>query len=236
MNSDSAKAPDNTDYTDLEAPQVEQYLRNHPAFLRHRPDLLSELELPHGDTGAVSLVERQVSLLRERNIDSRQRLALLQQTASANDALFEATRAMSLDVLSIRSVPALSKDVPQLLKKYFRIDFAALLWLADTPAALQGTSQATPEVCDKVGGLLRRHHALSGTFRDDEMSTLFGAPAITGSAAVAPLLLQDKLIGALAVGSKDPHRYQSDDGTLFLQYVADIIVRLVVLLDHTARE
>jgi len=62
--------------------------------------------------------------------------------------------------------------------------------------------------------------------RAEEMSALFAVDIGEGSAAVAPLLRGGALLGVVAVGSNDPHRYQSDDGTVFLEFLAGVILRL----------
>ena len=61
----------------LDPEQVANYLQQHPAFFVDHQDLLGDLFLPHESGPAVSLVERQVSILRERNIDMRNRLSKL---------------------------------------------------------------------------------------------------------------------------------------------------------------
>ncbi|GIR71397.1 MAG: hypothetical protein CM15mP74_26480 [Halieaceae bacterium] len=66
---------------DLDPNDVEAFLRANPNFLQDRPGLLAVLNLPHGGEGAVSLVERQVSVLRERNIASRQKINALSTLA-----------------------------------------------------------------------------------------------------------------------------------------------------------
>ena len=76
----------------LDPKEVEAFLTAHPNFLQDRPGLLAVLNLPHGGEGAVSLVERQVSVLRERNIASRQKLAELSDIGRENDRLLDATR------------------------------------------------------------------------------------------------------------------------------------------------
>ena len=48
--------------------QVKSYLKTNPNFFRTQEQLLCELDIPHSAGSAVSLVERQVALLRERNI------------------------------------------------------------------------------------------------------------------------------------------------------------------------
>ena len=51
----------------LTAQQVMEYLKSHPDFFDQAPHLLSEINVPHPQSGqAISLVERQASVLRER--------------------------------------------------------------------------------------------------------------------------------------------------------------------------
>jgi uncharacterized protein YigA (DUF484 family) len=51
----------------LTADIVSDYLREHPDFFEQHPDVLRDLKISHVGDGAVSLVERQVAVLRERN-------------------------------------------------------------------------------------------------------------------------------------------------------------------------
>ena len=62
---------------ELTAEQVASYLHAHPEFFVDRDELLGEMRIPHQPGDAVSLVERQVRLLRERNIEMRHRLSQL---------------------------------------------------------------------------------------------------------------------------------------------------------------
>ena len=48
------------------ADDVAQYLKQHPDFFDSHPELLEHLHVPHGGNGTVSLVERQLKVLRER--------------------------------------------------------------------------------------------------------------------------------------------------------------------------
>jgi uncharacterized protein YigA (DUF484 family) len=73
----------------ISADQVAEYLRNNRDFFQLRDDLLLEMNLPHrGPHGATSLVEKQVAVLRERNIEMRNKLATLLQNAEQNDKFF----------------------------------------------------------------------------------------------------------------------------------------------------
>ena len=57
--------------------EVIAFLRTHPSFLDQHPELLSQLEIPHGSGDAVSLLERQVAVLREENARLKQQFEQL---------------------------------------------------------------------------------------------------------------------------------------------------------------
>ena len=83
----------------LEPEQIEAYLREHLDFFEQHHDLLAEITLPHESGVAVSLVERQVSILRERNIDMRNRLSKLLDNARDNDKLFDKSKRLVLSLI-----------------------------------------------------------------------------------------------------------------------------------------
>src|SRR5690606_19642069 len=74
------------------ADQVAAFLRQHPDYFQQRPELLELLRLPDARGQAVSLLERQAAILRERNQELRERLNGLLDVARENDRLFELTR------------------------------------------------------------------------------------------------------------------------------------------------
>ena len=78
---------------------VREYLVDNGDFLQRNPDLMDHLHINHASGSAVSLVEKQVSVLRERNIDMRRRLNSLTSNARDNDALYGQTRALVLQLL-----------------------------------------------------------------------------------------------------------------------------------------
>ncbi|MFV0488335.1 MAG: DUF484 family protein, partial [Vibrio fluvialis] len=50
----------------LTAEVVAEYLKDHPDFFSHRPDLVDRLALPHQEMGSVSLVHIQMARQRQR--------------------------------------------------------------------------------------------------------------------------------------------------------------------------
>src|SRR5271168_2359961 len=76
---------------------VAEYLQTYPDFFERNSSLLTKLRLPHlRDGGAtVSLVERQVEVLRERNQSLERKLKELVDVARANDSLADRIHRLS---------------------------------------------------------------------------------------------------------------------------------------------
>ncbi|MBP8926047.1 MAG: DUF484 family protein, partial [Pseudomonadales bacterium] len=116
---------------ELATDEVLAYLGRHPDFFLQHEDILCELELPHRAGAAVSLVERQVSLLRERNIESRQRLGRLLDHARDNDELFTKTRQLILALLEASTLEQLSHTLVQSIRREFGVEHCRLLLVTD---------------------------------------------------------------------------------------------------------
>lgn len=215
-----------TSAIDLSEDQVVQYLKNHPGFFLRREDLLTELQLSQDRGNAVSLVERQVSVLRERNMDMRARLSSLLENAGKNDQLLEKTQGLVLALLEARSLETLITTLQNHLTGEFDIDFARLTLFGQNNRAAVITVNAD-DAYQAIPGLLKNNKATCGVLRDEEAAFLFAEQAkAVGSAAVIPLTFGQAL-GVLAIGSKDDHYFHSDMGTLFLSYIANVLSRLV---------
>lgn len=202
----------------LDPKAVEAFLRAHPNFLQDRPGLLAALNLPHGGEGAVSLVERQVSVLRERNITSRQKLAELSDISRENDRLLDATRNTILALLAGENRADLSRIWLHQVTDTFQAEMGALLWLDES----SGSAGEAP----LASKLIRHGDSFSGVLRPEEMQAVFGTDATEGSAALVAIRSGGDDIGVLGVGSHDTQRYRAEDGTLFLDYLAEVIGQL----------
>ncbi len=202
----------------LNPKDVEAFLKAYPSFLQDRPGLLAVLNLPHGGEGVVSLVERQVSVLRERNIASRQKLAELSNIGKENDRLLDATRNTILALLAGENRADLTKIWLDQVTAAFKAEMGALVWL-------NGVSDDVEEG-PLANSLIRQDGGFSGVLRPKEMQTVFGTAATEGSAALVAIRSGEDDIGVLGVGSHDTRRYQAEDGTLFLEYLAEVIGQL----------
>ncbi len=213
----------------ISAEDVAAYLAAHPDFFKRHEQALLDLDLPHRAGAAVSLVERQVSLLRERNIDSRQRLGRLMETARDNDLLFSRTRRLVLGLLEADSLEGCSRVVLDALRRDFSIDHGRLYLLSGT--ALEWPLSANildrAEAGSALNGLLGVGRPIVGPLRPQERAILFGNVAEeVQSAAVVPIG-NPSCIAVLAAGSSDPRRFHAEMGTMFLEFIGEVLARML---------
>jgi uncharacterized protein YigA (DUF484 family) len=222
--------------TALNDDTVREYLKNHDDFLQRHPDMLDYLHVSHASGSAISLVEKQVSVLRERNTDIRQRLKALTANARDNDLLYEQTRALVLKLLDADSIAALYRTFITSMQEDFRVDYAGMILYRSsggTADGIEGWRTEPPEVVKKeIGSLFRGHKAVCGTLRTEELTFLFAEDVATGSAALMPLSFDGEVLGLIAVGSADGNRYNNQVGTLFLSHIAEVIVKLLSRLNY----
>ena len=215
----------------VEESRLRDYLLDNPDFLQRHPELLRTLHIPHGSGDAVSLVERQVTVLRERNVDLRHRLKELTEAARENETLYIGTRALVLSLLEAADLPDLLARFGRGMAEHFDADHAALVVYGDGPAAGASRCAGREAVEARLGSLLRGGKPACGALRAEEFGYLFpGAPG-AGSAALVPVDFAGER-GLVAVGSDDAKRYHSRMGTVFLEHLAAVIGRILARLAH----
>jgi uncharacterized protein YigA (DUF484 family) len=213
--------------TVLSEEQVREYLKQHEDFLQRNPDMLDHLHISHASGSAVSLVEKQVSILRERNIDMRHRLNSLTANARENDSLYDKTRNLVLALLDAKDVAALHCTFMDAMAEEFKVEHASMILFGEDA----GTGNCRIEPADsatvEIGGLLKGSKPVCGVLRKEEFAYLFPDAGEVGSAVLMPLASNGEQLGLVAVGSSDASRYSSNMGTLFLNHIAEVIVRLL---------
>jgi len=213
----------------LEPEQIEAYLREHPDFFQQHSDLLAELTLPHESGSAVSLVERQVAILRERNMDMRHRLSKLLDNARDNDKLFDKTKRLVLGLLEGQDMGDIIDALHYSFDKEFNIHYTSVILFgnAEKIPSSQARVVSLAQARECVGPLLKNSRAVCGSLAEKELQFLFGNHAgEVGSVATVPLV-HGSAFGLLSIGNRDPQYYRSSMGTLFLGYIAEVLNRLL---------
>lgn len=218
--------------------QVATWLKTHQDFFERHPDLLTELSIPHVSGGAVSLVERQVNVLRERNLELRERLQRLLDVARENDVLFDKMRGLVLALLEAGSISDLARALEDELRARFGSEFIGFLLFDVAGPTGAAQSVALQEAQAQVPSLVRGRQAIAGHLRDEELSFLFGHEGRqVKSCAVVPIY-HERPLGLLAIGSADAAHFRTSMDTLFISFVGDVLARVLSpLLDaHAARQ
>ncbi len=213
--------------------QVRDYLKTQEDFLQRNPDLLDHLHVPHASGSAISLVEKQVSVLRERNTELRHRLTALTANARENDQLYQHTRATVLKLLDAADLDQLHDAFMAAMRDDFAVEHATMILFGEIPSGGRARFDSAERAAAEIGGLLRGGKPVCGVLRREELGYLFPAAGDVGSAALMPLS-HDGELGLIAVGSSDAQRYHTGMGTLFLAHIADVLVRLIPRLQRVA--
>jgi len=221
---------------------IADYLRTHPDFFLNHTGLLADIRIPHHTAGAISLIERQVTVLREQNQDLKRQLHALIQVARDNDRLNEQVQRLTLTLMEADDLSTTLRIIGDSLRSDFRAD-AAVLGLfvqggrlpgfdADGLLQLRALSEKEPEA-GPFATLLATGKPLCGHLRRAQLHHLFGDNLTDNVASAVVLMLtaagveerQPKRLGLLGIGSRDARRYHAGMGTLFLHHLGDLIGR-----------
>lgn len=230
-----ALQPDESPSESLEAAAIAAYLEAHPDFFIEHEELLPALRIPHQRGDTISLVERQMTILRDRNIELRHRLSHLMDVARDNDRLFDKTRRLILTLMDATSLEDVVISVEDSLRQDFQVPFVSLILLGDNPMPV-GRWVTHADAQTAIGGLLSEDKSVSGSLREHELDFLFGEEQRKqiGSTAVVAISYQG-IHGVLAIASRDPQHYKSSVGTLFLSYIAEVMGRVLPRVNSSLR-
>ncbi len=207
---------------ELDASEVATWLREHPTFFLHHPEVALAIELPRENGQATSLSSYQLEVLREKNRELNRRLQELFAIANENERLTVRTQQFTLALLRAGNLP----DTLAILVASLREDFASE-WVR---LVLTGSSEGVPDspwwrvldtadpALEPFAGFLAEAEPLCGRLQGQKLEILFGGDAgQVQSTALLPLGRH----GLLAIGSSDANRFYPGMGTFFLRLMAE---------------
>ena len=220
----------------LSEERIAEYLQENPDFFERQGALLTKLKLSHNrGPAAVSLIERQVQALREKNQALETRLRDLIEVARGNDVLAAKIHRLACRLIAARNADALIDA----LESSLREDFGASEWLlliSPTPQpAFRAVTSRHLRVIEPGAAEWKMFESLfesakprCGQIRDSQRDFLFGAAGAVeiGSAALVPLG-RTALAGLLAIGSPDAERFHPAMSTEFLARIGDLVSEAV---------
>ena len=207
---------------------ITQYLQQHPDLFDRHPQLLTRLRLQHPRNGTtISLIERQVDVLREKHSALEQQLAEFVRVARANDALADKIHRFTRRLLRTTTRAQALTEVEASLREDFDAYHAVLVLpgatSADAPSRFVRNVSGDDAAFKSFDSLFGSARPRCGQVRDSQRDFLFGNEAAgIGSVALIPLSAMTPA-GLLALGSVDRDRFHPGMSTEFLSRMAELI-------------
>lgn len=208
---------------------IANYLRKNPDFFNRHESLLVSMKVPHTRGTAVSLVERQVMVLRDENRHLQRKLENLIDMAKRNEALNQKIQQVVLALLGVPNAEHFFDTLYSTLNQDFQTDAVAVR-LFEVPGKAFSSRPEFAEYDAEVFGLfehvLNAKNPICGRLSDKQREYLFPKQEIA-SAVMIPLGEEDKARGLLVLGSLDVARYYSGMSTDLLKYLGELITQLL---------
>jgi len=206
------------------AEQVAEYLRAHTGFFEENVALLTDIQVPHPHGGrAISLSERQMLALRDKQRVLESKLAELIAFGEENDAIGEKLHGLALALVRARGFEAALAVVYAALLDDFGVPHSAIrLWgLPGGPEARPESESVPAELRDFVSAMTAPYCGAHAVY---EVGRWFGdhAPHLRSFAIVPLRAAAGESFGLVVLASEDPRRFYAEMGTLYLRRLGDL--------------
>jgi uncharacterized protein YigA (DUF484 family) len=203
------------------------WLRSHPDFFARNGELLATLRVPHETGGAVSLIERQIELLREKNSSADARFTELVSIARANEQLTARIHRFTRRLMRAPTRRATLLQMEQGLREDFDVTQSVLLLFGAGPdeSGMRFVRHVAADDPNLAGfdTLFASGRPRCGQIRDSLREFLFGVDAASvGSVALVPLGGENPQ-GLLALASLNSQRFHPGMSTDFLALLGELV-------------
>lgn len=210
---------------------VERFLTSDPEFFQRHPGLLARLQLPHDSgQGAISLVERQLAVLRDKNRRLEGRLKELIEVARSNHELSDRVHRLALSLIKADDTAAVIGALEAVLREDFGANDTVVVLFHNASDIVQSEDtrflrriERRAEAMKPFSTFLERAKPRCGKARDAQLEFLFPEHSMEiGSIALIPLGDRAE-VGMLAIGSRDADRYHPGMSTDFLLRIGELV-------------
>lgn len=212
---------------ELSAEIVADYLRRHPHFLNDRPELLSELCIPHQTArGVSSLIERQVANLRQENQHQRHQIESLTDSQNEIRTLTEQGHDLALNLLKSEQILDVCELWHDFVTRHYTADAAALfLFLEHTPlpeTALLRIRGRYDKLRLMLVELFNRNRPLIDSLQAELIPLMFDRDVDDIHSTILLPMSGRGWDGLLAIGSQQHDRYCRDQAFELLVFLVHI--------------
>ncbi len=215
--------------------KVIDYLQKNPEMLMSYPEVFTALAIPHHGGGVVSLVERQLKILRNENRKIEKKLVELVNIARENEELNQRFHRLALELLNTDSLDDVLSTVQDQVQTFFNTDYVCFKFLPDVT---DKKKRLNNHYLDSKSGIvaalkpwLEKRRPVCGQLEHKVIRELFGDEIKVESSALIPLYHTAE-IGLLCLGSTSKDRFNKNMGTIFLKHLGELVSsRIQGLLD-----
>lgn len=200
----------------IDAKEVELYLLENTDFFLTRESLVSELSFKHDSDGATSLLEMQIRKLRDEQSRLNDMLSGFLSTGKENEELFLKSKDLTLSLITTKDFVAVKKLVEEFFIKNFKVDSCILEIFSDSQLKA---------IEDETKLAMNKNAIHMGPLSKEKMTAFFETDLI--KSAVISVMKFENNFGLLKIGSNDPTKYLGDGDTAFIEYIRDIIIKVL---------
>lgn len=212
--------------SDMDEASVIDYLSNNPEVLERHPEVLTQLTFPHESGSAVSLVERQLKMLREENQGLKNKLSELVHIARENEELSQRFHRLSLELMAGEHLHDIVAMTQNQVQTFFYTDYVSFCFNDKMTEQLTGLEKNILNPKSQYAATIREwmhgRQPVFGPLDPGLRRLLLGDYSQMSSCVLIPLYHTSDF-GLLILGSKSADRFTHGMGTVFLTQLGELI-------------
>ena len=213
--------------TELDEQAIAEYLEQNPDYFDRHADLLSKLQLSHDSGSAVSLIEKQVFVLRDKNQRLETKLYELVSLARENEQLSRNILQLVVNLLWSDDLESLLSSVVDAMRHEFQVDYASVHLITDDAALCESKPQwylhKDDERYQAIQPAVEANRPLCGRLSSQQIECMFADHhEDINSAALIPLV-SGGVLGYIGLGGQHEDRFNPAMATNFLNQIGELV-------------
>mgnify|MGYP001235287063 CR=1 FL=1 len=211
----------------ISSQEIAEYLILNPDFFNENPQVLSSLEVVHETGSAVSLIQKQVELLRSNYNSTTDKLMGLLTTAKNNEDIFFLTKKLILNLIDASNIEELTNHIELSFEEDFGATKSKLIYFSEPSKELpKGRLRKLSEATELLSNILKSKKIFCGEIDKDLTNFIFNQKVLFKEVALIPLR-SNSIRGMISLGTDQVGKYSENKDTLFLDFIAEIASKLI---------
>jgi uncharacterized protein len=207
--------------------QVIDFLIANPDFFLKNTYLLADMDIRHETGSAVSLIERQISLLRERNAHFENKLNEMVDAVHDNQRLNTSLQRLAINLFMVDGLDDIIATIDDEIRNNLSTDFFSIRLITEDESLVEQQPERYLHIDDEGLEDLRitidEKRIQCGRFTTEQAKLFFEKDfEKLGSGAVVPVA-DAETYGLIGLGSHDEQHYHPGMGVDFLQQLSSLI-------------